>query len=302
MEWMVLLFRMPAEPSRHRVAVWRELRRTGAVSVGQSVWLAPSAPAFADGMTRAVRLVQAAGGDAIVLDAGGHQPADAERLAEVYTAAREAEWTEFLAECGRYLVEIEGDRQEQADPGRAGRGGTKPGAAASLAPGAAPTRRARRPFGRRRRPAPQRMRGQAGALHPTGLPGRRRPMTPEPRAIHQGAFLAVEAVTLRASMVKMGSPVRFRRGAPHQISSSSRVQHLACRVVKRRQPRLPESLLGFVHGRSRWMQRDPGLRLGRSRSLGGGDAASDVPLVTSHLLAETHPSHGLSGCRAMQGR
>jgi hypothetical protein len=24
-EWIVLLYRVPAEPSRHRVAVWREL-------------------------------------------------------------------------------------------------------------------------------------------------------------------------------------------------------------------------------------------------------------------------------------
>jgi hypothetical protein len=107
MEWIVLLFRVPAEPSRHRVAVWRELRRTGAVSLGQSVWLAPSAPAFADGITRAVQLVEAAGGEAIVLDAGGRQPADAQRLAEAYTAAREAEWVEFLADCGKYLAELD---------------------------------------------------------------------------------------------------------------------------------------------------------------------------------------------------
>jgi hypothetical protein len=107
MEWIVLLFRVPAEPSRHRVAVWRELRRTGAVSVGQSAWLAPSAPAFADGITRAVQLVQGAGGEAIVLDARGRQPADSERLAELYTAAREAEWVEFVAECGKYSTEID---------------------------------------------------------------------------------------------------------------------------------------------------------------------------------------------------
>ena len=107
MQWIVLLFRVPAEPSRHRVAVWRELRRTGAVSLGQSAWLAPAAPAFADGVARAVAIVQAAGGEAIVLDASGHQPADSERLAAVYTAAREAEWTEFLAECGKYLAEID---------------------------------------------------------------------------------------------------------------------------------------------------------------------------------------------------
>jgi sugar phosphate isomerase/epimerase len=109
MEWMVLLFRVPAEPSRHRVAVWRELRRTGAVSLGQSAWLAPSAPAFADGIARAVQLVEAAGGEAVVLDAAGHAPADQERLAEVYTAAREAEWTEFLSECAKYLAEIDSE-------------------------------------------------------------------------------------------------------------------------------------------------------------------------------------------------
>jgi hypothetical protein len=32
--WLVLAVRVPAEPSRHRVAVWRELRRTGAVPLG----------------------------------------------------------------------------------------------------------------------------------------------------------------------------------------------------------------------------------------------------------------------------
>ena len=67
----------------------------------------PAAPAFADGIARAVHLVQAAGGEAIVLDASGRQPADTERLAAVYTAAREAEWVEFLSECGKYLAEID---------------------------------------------------------------------------------------------------------------------------------------------------------------------------------------------------
>jgi hypothetical protein len=37
MEWIVLLVRLAAEPSRHRVAVWRELRRAGAVSLGPGV-------------------------------------------------------------------------------------------------------------------------------------------------------------------------------------------------------------------------------------------------------------------------
>jgi len=33
MAWRLITDRLPAEPSRHRVAVWRELRRLGAVTL-----------------------------------------------------------------------------------------------------------------------------------------------------------------------------------------------------------------------------------------------------------------------------
>ena len=32
--WLLVVVRLPAEPSRHRVAVWRELRKVGALSLG----------------------------------------------------------------------------------------------------------------------------------------------------------------------------------------------------------------------------------------------------------------------------
>uniref|UniRef100_UPI00403FD360 Chromate resistance protein ChrB n=1 Tax=Streptomyces sp. SJL17-4 TaxID=2967224 RepID=UPI00403FD360 len=33
--WLILVIGLPADPSRHHVAVWRELRRVGALSLGQ---------------------------------------------------------------------------------------------------------------------------------------------------------------------------------------------------------------------------------------------------------------------------
>src|ERR671930_573560 len=69
MRWTVLVVRLPADPSRHRVAVWRELRRVGALSLGQGVWAAPATPAF--------------------------------------TAGRQAEWAEFLSDCGKYEAELD---------------------------------------------------------------------------------------------------------------------------------------------------------------------------------------------------
>jgi hypothetical protein len=107
MRWTVLIVRLPAEPSRHRVAVWRELRRAGALSLGQGVWAAPQVEVFTQALDRAVQLVQRGEGEAIVLEASGRAEADAARLETLFTDAREAEWAEFLADCAKYEAELD---------------------------------------------------------------------------------------------------------------------------------------------------------------------------------------------------
>src|SRR5215212_391489 len=94
MRWLLLLVRLPAEPSRHRVAVWRELRRAGAVSVGQGVWAVPAVGVFTQAIDRAVALVDRGDGEAVVLEA-------------LFTEAREAEWAEFVADCAKYEAELD---------------------------------------------------------------------------------------------------------------------------------------------------------------------------------------------------
>ena len=103
----MLAVRLPAEPSRHRVAVWRELRRAGALSLGHGVWALPATPAFSEGVERAVKLVERGEGEVGRLEASGRDEADAARLEAQFTAAREAEWAEFLAECRKYEAELE---------------------------------------------------------------------------------------------------------------------------------------------------------------------------------------------------
>ncbi|AVZ71310.1 chromate resistance protein ChrB [Streptomyces lunaelactis] len=104
--WLLLLIRLPAEPSRHRVAVWRELRKAGALSLGQGVWAVPDVPAFADGVDRAIALTRRAEGEAIALEAAGRDAQDAARFQALFTAARSADWAEFLADCGKFEQEI----------------------------------------------------------------------------------------------------------------------------------------------------------------------------------------------------
>lgn len=106
-KWVVLVLRLPTEPSRHRVAVWRELRRVGATSLGQGTWAVPDAPVFADGVAKVIDLARRGDGEVVLLDAAGRGDADGARLETLFTADRQAEWGEFLSDCGKFDAEID---------------------------------------------------------------------------------------------------------------------------------------------------------------------------------------------------
>ncbi|QNK80314.1 Chromate resistance protein ChrB [Nakamurella sp. PAMC28650] len=106
-QWLVLAVRVPAEPTRHRVAVWRELRRVGALLLGQATWAAPEVPGVAAGISRAVGLATRGGGEILVLRAVGRSAHDGRRLQELFTAQRQDEWLEFIADGAKFDVEID---------------------------------------------------------------------------------------------------------------------------------------------------------------------------------------------------
>ncbi|MFG2794397.1 Chromate resistance protein ChrB [Streptomyces sp. NPDC048419] len=82
-QWAVLVVKVPAQPSRHRVAVWRELRKIGALSLGQGP-----------------------GGQAVAPSATGRSTEDASRFQALFTASRSEDWTEFPAGCGKFEAEL----------------------------------------------------------------------------------------------------------------------------------------------------------------------------------------------------
>jgi ChrB-like protein len=109
--WLVVLAKLPAEPARYRMALWRELRRSGAVPLGQATWAIPDLPAARSLLDRLADLVDAGDGSLLVLKATGYAQRDTARLEQLYAEAREAEWVEFLADCGKYLAEL--DKEER---------------------------------------------------------------------------------------------------------------------------------------------------------------------------------------------
>jgi hypothetical protein len=104
---MILLYRLPTNDSRARVAVWRQLRRSGALHLQQSVVAVPDDPAFAEVVERLRGVLADVGGHVTVLRTQPADDPDAARLVEAWNDARDAEYRELAGECAKFLAEIE---------------------------------------------------------------------------------------------------------------------------------------------------------------------------------------------------
>ncbi|TIH36170.1 Chromate resistance protein ChrB [Subtercola vilae] len=112
-QWLILISRMPAEPSRHRVAVWRELRKAGAVPISSGAWALPQDPKFDPAIARVAHLCEKGGGALAVLATQPRDVTSGVMLPELFEAARRDEWKEFIADCGKFQGEIDREIAKQ---------------------------------------------------------------------------------------------------------------------------------------------------------------------------------------------
>ncbi|MET4538263.1 hypothetical protein ABIE37_000018 [Arthrobacter bambusae] len=103
--WLLILVQLPSQPSRHRVAAWRELRRMGAVPLSPGTWVLPAHPAFDEGLKKTGALVAKGGGSWTLVDAAPRE-GGAETFRSAFEAARLEEWAEFTSDCGKFEQEI----------------------------------------------------------------------------------------------------------------------------------------------------------------------------------------------------
>lgn len=87
--------------------MWRELRRVGAVQLGQGSWALPDAPPFDGFVDKIVALVGQHEGEVLALSSSAADDATGRRMRVQYDEARRAEWTEFVSECGKCVAELE---------------------------------------------------------------------------------------------------------------------------------------------------------------------------------------------------
>src|SRR5436309_1126034 len=106
LQWLLLIYTVPAEPSRKRAFIWRELKKVGAPYLRDGVCVLPDRPETVD-MVRAIAAkVREFGGEATLVSAAALEPARSTALVEQFSRARADEYHEIAAEAERLLQHI----------------------------------------------------------------------------------------------------------------------------------------------------------------------------------------------------
>lgn len=90
--WLLLLARLPATHKAERVAIWRKLKKSGAIQIQTSTYALPDEPARYEAFQWLTQEIRAAGGDATLVRAREIEGLPNEKLIERFNAARAREY------------------------------------------------------------------------------------------------------------------------------------------------------------------------------------------------------------------
>src|SRR3977135_21024 len=108
LRWRGLIYRVPTEPASNRAAVWRDLKRLGALYLQQCVCIFPDIPGVTDEVNKVAAKIPALGGETFLLDVARLQPEDEARIIESFRSLRSNEYAEIIEECEtKFVKEIE---------------------------------------------------------------------------------------------------------------------------------------------------------------------------------------------------
>lgn len=104
-EWLLLLYRIPREPTTRRVAVWRKLKRLGALVLHDAAWVLPATERTREQFRWLAAEITEASGEALVWEARLALGQD-EVLVEQFAAQVDGPYQEILDELRRRGADV----------------------------------------------------------------------------------------------------------------------------------------------------------------------------------------------------
>ncbi|WP_019012660.1 Chromate resistance protein ChrB [Elioraea tepidiphila] len=104
--WLLLVYKVPPEPARKRVALWRRLKGLGAVYLQSGVCLLPKSDEHVRQLKMIENDVAAMNGEAVILETLALDRGQEEKVLSRFKADRDEEYREFLDKCDDFEREV----------------------------------------------------------------------------------------------------------------------------------------------------------------------------------------------------
>lgn len=104
--WLLFTYKVPAEPARKRVALWRRLKSMGAVYLQNGVCLLPNIGDHARRLKMLQNDVAEMGGESVILETAALDRPQKEKVISRFMADRDEQYREFISRCEDFEAEI----------------------------------------------------------------------------------------------------------------------------------------------------------------------------------------------------
>jgi hypothetical protein len=111
--WLLLIYTVPADPSRKRAFIWREVKKVGAVYLRDGVCALPDQPETLRVLRAIAAKVEEFEGQATLVEGARLESARAEWLEAQSRAARSEEYAEIAREAERLLEHIQRETEHR---------------------------------------------------------------------------------------------------------------------------------------------------------------------------------------------
>jgi hypothetical protein len=108
--WLLLIYRVPPEPTRLRAAVWRRIKSLGAIYLQNSVAALPAGPASERALRKLRREITGMSGTAVLMSCS--VLAGEPEVRAQFQAARNDEYEEIVDKCEDFLRQVQKEYDE----------------------------------------------------------------------------------------------------------------------------------------------------------------------------------------------
>jgi hypothetical protein len=107
MDWLLLVYKIPREPTAGRVYVWRKLKQLGAIAVQDAVWVLPATPRTRESFQWLTAEIAELGGEASLFAAQAVAGTRNESLREQFDGPVREAYTEILSALKRSKPDLD---------------------------------------------------------------------------------------------------------------------------------------------------------------------------------------------------